>query len=134
LSQLGARQEEISAAGLQVAAIGLGEPKHAQRYCPKLAPSVLCLSTISTDPYQVWGIDKAPVTELLNPEVLLKGTQVAAQGFVPNVPTGDVSQRPATFILDKQGLVQFTYYSRHAADEPDINELLTIAARLKTAS
>ena len=32
LAQLGRHQAEIEAAGLRVVAVGIGEPKHAQRY------------------------------------------------------------------------------------------------------
>ncbi len=39
-------------------------------------------------------------------------------------PTGDVRMLPGTFIVDRNGLIQFTYYSVHAGDTPRIERLL----------
>ena len=38
MAELEQHRAELEAAGLQLVALALGEPKHAERYCGKLAP------------------------------------------------------------------------------------------------
>ena len=49
-------KEALQAVGLQLLAVGLGEPKHAARYCGKLAPSQTCFAATANDPYYEWGL------------------------------------------------------------------------------
>jgi hypothetical protein len=38
---------------------------------------------------------------------------------------------PGTFIVDKHGIIQYTYYSKHAGDHPDIADLIAVANPLR---
>ncbi|MBC8099916.1 MAG: hypothetical protein H7Y11_10775, partial [Armatimonadetes bacterium] len=48
---MGRNEQAIQDAGLQVVAVGIGEPKHATRYCGTLAPGIDCLTRTDTDLY-----------------------------------------------------------------------------------
>jgi hypothetical protein len=55
-------------------------------------------------------------------------------GLIPEAPTGDVRMLPGTFIVDRQGRVQFAHYSKHAGDHPEISTLLKATAALLHAA
>lgn len=127
------RQEDLKAAGLQLLAVGLGEPKHAERYCGKLAPSQTCFAATSNDPYHDWGLYQFTARDMLaNGIKLVVATQKArANGQTQGEATGDIAMSSGTFIVDATGKVRYTYYSKFAGDDPDIDELIQAARTLK---
>ncbi len=42
--------------------------------------------------------------------------RVARSGYAPGVPKGDVSQRPATFVVGTDGKIALAHYNRDASD------------------
>jgi peroxiredoxin len=131
LSSLESHYEELSRAGLTVRAVAQGEPKHNERYCGTLAPSVTCLSEDGTSAYTTWGLKQGGLIEFLSPAVLAGGMRAAAAGHKPGTPIGDVRMMPGTFIVDGDGIVRYAYYSKDAADHPPMADLLGAAAALK---
>jgi thioredoxin-dependent peroxiredoxin len=117
-------KEEIEAAGLQIVAIGLGEPKHARRFGDKLAPSVTCLTNEKPDLYDTYGIGRGNLLRLVAPDALKAGARASSKGFTQGSSTGDTLRLGAVFIVDEQGIVQFAYYGKHAGDHPDIPSLI----------
>jgi len=103
--------------------VALGEPKHAERYCGKLAPSIDCYCNQAADVYEAYGLQRAGVSSLLNPGMAKATVRAAARGHVQGKATGDVKMLPGTFIVDTQGIIRYAYYSSHAGDHPDLLEL-----------
>ena len=130
---MGLHHTELTDAGLQIVAIGQGEPKHAVRYCHKLAPGVECLVRDDTTVYRAYGIHRAGLKGLISPDILKAGLRAATHGHMQGEATGDTSMKPATFIVDTNGMIQFAYYSEHAGDHPPINELIRVAQQLKSS-
>jgi len=129
LAQLEQHQQELQDAELQIVAVGQGEAKHAQRYCGNLAPSIVCLTDTATDPYHTYGLRQATMREgAANSIAILKASlQAAARGHFQGKPTGDVLMLPGTFIVDKDGRIRYTYYSKHAGDHPTFEDLIRVA-------
>ncbi|MBN1964653.1 MAG: redoxin domain-containing protein [Anaerolineae bacterium] len=127
-------QAELAEAGLQVVAVGMGESKHAQRYCGKLAPSIDCLTDESYAAYGVYGLQQAGVKELLNPGMVTASVRAFSGGYRQGQAEGDVRMLPGTFIIDRQGIVRFAYYSAHAGDHPPLADLFNAAAVLRETS
>jgi hypothetical protein len=127
------RQEDLKAAGLQLLAVGLGESKHAERYCGKLAPSQTCFAATTNDPYYEWGLYQFTARDMLaNGLKLVVATQKArSNGQTQGEATGDIAMSSGTFIVDTAGIVRYTYYGKYAGDDPDIDELLNAARALK---
>jgi hypothetical protein len=116
---------------VQVIAIGMGEPKHAVRYCHKLAPKVECLVQNNTEPYKIYGIHHGNLNEVFSLDLLKAGLRSISQGHLPGQPTGDVQMMPATFVVDTHGIITYTYYSKHPGDHPEIPVLLGQVKQLK---
>ncbi len=112
--------------------IGLGEAKHAERYCGKLAPSLPCYAATSNDPYTAWGLRRATVGEFIGSGLQMMGKTFKAmrEGHQQTETTGDAQMMPGTFIVDRQGIVRYAYYSAYAGDDPEIAVLVTAARTL----
>lgn len=114
---------------MQIVAIGLGQTKHAERYCGKLAPSLTCLSNEEPDLNRAYGLTRASLLQLLGPAGLANGARAMAKGFRQGKSTGDELMLPGTFVIDKGGVVQYAYYSANAGDHPDITAVLRQVAQ-----
>lgn len=117
-------REEIEATGLQVVAVGLGQPKHARHFGDKLAPSVACMTNEEPALHAVYGVERGNMLRLMAPDALLAGAQAAARGHTQGAATGDQQRLPGTFIVDAAGIVRYAYYGKYAGDNPDLDELL----------
>jgi hypothetical protein len=117
---------------MSVVAIGLGLPKHAQHYCGRIAPSLgnRCLSELSTEPYETWGLREGTLGSFVSPDFIKAGIRVARAGLMPEKPTGNFKMLPGTFIVDREGRVQFAHYSKHAGDHPAIPTLIEVGTAL----
>ena len=120
--------EEIEAAGLRIVAVGLGEPKHAQRFCGKLAPNLVCHVDQDETAYKTYGLQQGGILALAGPATFIAAARAAASGHVQGEATGDTRMLPGTFIIDGTGIVQFAYYSRHPGDHPKIKKLVEVMA------
>jgi hypothetical protein len=121
--------DDIKNAGLQVVSVGIGEPKHAARYCPKLAPSTICLvpEEGGDSAHRAYGLKDATGKEMANKDVGKIGMKNVLKGNFGGIPSGNVQMMPGTFGVDETGKVIFAYYSEHIADHPDIAELIKMA-------
>lgn len=129
LAELEQRHEDIQAAGLQQVALALGEPKHAERYCGKLAPHLECLADDKNDGYYDWGLQQATISDLFSHgvDIMKASLKAAANGHMQGRATGDANMLPGTFIIDSDGIVRYAYYSAYAGDNPAIDTLVQIA-------
>ncbi|MEO8610865.1 MAG: peroxiredoxin-like family protein [Chloroflexota bacterium] len=133
LSELEKHLGELQAAGLQLVTLALGETKHAERYCGKLAPHLECLADDKNDGYYAWGLQQASNGEMFKYgiDILKASAKAAASGHMQGAATGDIRMLPGTFIIDRDGIVQYAYYSVYAGDDPAINVLVGEAQKMK---
>jgi len=122
--------------GLQLLAVGLGEPKHAERYCGRLAPSLTCFADDKNDGYYAWGLRQGTAGELFanSLNVLRASAKAMAAGHVQGRATGDTHMLPGTFIIDRDGMIRYAYYGHYAGDDPAIEALVNEAHKLKAAT
>lgn len=130
LAQLEQAHEKITAAGLGLQAIGLGEPKHARHFCGKLAPHVNCHVDLDKEAYATYGLKQFGLAGIMNLGMYQASLRAAANGHVQGEATGDTRMLPGTFIVDQDGIVQFAHYSTHAGDHPNIDKMLKVWASL----
>lgn len=109
----------------------MGEPKHIDRYCGKLAPSLTCLAKSDDSVYRAYGLQDGGLREFASVDVLKAGFRAFKQGHVGGKPVGNPRMLPGTFIVDTSARIRYTYYSQHAGDHPDIDHLLDTARQLE---
>jgi peroxiredoxin len=124
-------QDKLTTAGLQIVGIAMGQSKHAERYCGKLAPGMTCLTDETTLSYQTYGLQQGKLAELISPSVVAASVRALARGSSQGKAIGDAKMLPGTFIVDQQGIIQYVYYSQHAGDHPRIDDLIEVANALK---
>jgi peroxiredoxin len=116
-------KQEFETLGVCVAAVAIGRPAHAARYCK----SITCLADAEGDDYQTYGLREGGLKELASPEVVAAGLRAAMKGHLPGIGTGNTLMMPGTFVIDRSGIVRYAYYSRHAGDHPPIESLMNAA-------
>jgi hypothetical protein len=116
--------------GLKVVAMGLGEPKHAAYFGPRLAPSVACLSWATPEAHSAYGIGRASLGSLAQPGLAAAAVRAVAGGHVQGKATGDSRVLSGTFLIDSTGVIRFAHYARFPGDDPAIDDILAAAAAL----
>ena len=127
-------KDKLNVAGLQVVAVAMGEPKHIDRYCTRLAPSITCLTGNAggEEAYHAYGLREGGFQEIASLDVLKAGFRAMRNGYVGGKPSGNVKMLPGTFIIDRVGKVAYTFYSKHVGDHPDVAALIAAAQRIST--
>jgi hypothetical protein len=131
LAQLEQHQDEIRAAGLGLAAVGIGQPKHAQRYCGRLAPSVTCLCNQTLEAYRAFGLTEGSLLQLAGPRVLAAGARAVARGMRQGQATGNALMLGGVFVVDQGGAILFADYDEYAGDHPEFSEVLSAVRALR---
>ncbi len=124
---------KLKAAKLHPVVIAQGQPKHAERYGIRLAPSLTSLVRDNTDVYASYGLERANLSQLASLEVLRGGARAFSQGYIGGPIVGDPTMMPGTFIVDGNGVLRFAYYSRNISDHPRIESLIAEAHKLQEA-
>jgi hypothetical protein len=123
---------EFENAGVHVVAVGLGEPKHAALFGPRLAPSVTCLTRPTPEAHYAYGIGRAQGQNLIQPGMLSAAVKAAAGGHLQGKATGDARVLSGTFVIDHAGVIRFAHYARFPGDDPRIEDILRAAEALRT--
>ena len=127
LAQLEQHHTELREAGLQVVSVGIGEPKHAQRYCTKLAPSTICVLNEDLSAYRAYGFRRTKPSQLLTLDVVMSGAKAVLSGHTQGEATGDTLMIGGNFIIDPNGIIRYAYYSKVAGDHPSFKDILQAA-------
>ncbi len=127
---MGLHEQDFTEAGLQVIAVGIGRPTHAERYCGKLTPKTTCLTDETTDSHESYGLRQGTLKSLASLGVIKASLRAMSGGNRQGQATGDQKMLPGTFIVDRAGHIRYTYYSEHAGDHPDIQTLIETARAL----
>jgi hypothetical protein len=122
-------KSEFEKLGARVAAVAIGRPAHAARYCK----SITCLADAACDAYQTYGLRQGGLKELSSLDVMAAGMRAAMNGHLPGMGTGNTLMMPGTFVIDQSGIVRYAYYSKHAGDHPPMPDLMSAAQTLSGA-
>lgn len=114
--------------------VAMGEPKHIERYCGKLAPSIDCVARMDTDAYSAYGLQQAGLKEVVSVNTLKNGFKAITSGHVGGQIIGDARMMPGTFIVDKQGVIRWAYYSKDVSDHPAPDAILAQMKRIQGVS
>ena len=85
----------------------------------------------TTMPYETYGLQQGKLGELMSPAAVVASVRALARDNMQGEAVGDVKKLPGTFIVDKNGIIQYAHYSKHAGDHPKIADLIAAANTLK---
>jgi len=104
----------------------MGEPKHLNRYCGKLAPSLTCLVCEDEAAHRAYGLREGGLRELASLNVGKSAFRLVRNGVAGGVPSGNVRMMPGTFIVDTNGKIVHAHYNQDIADHIEFDHLLTL--------
>lgn len=110
--------------------VAQGEPKHIERYCGKLAPSVECIARMDTEAYTAYGLQQAGFSEIVSLNTFKNVVKTISSGHTGGQVIGDARMMPGSFIIDRGGVVRWAYYSKDVSDHPPAELILQQAKTL----
>ena len=129
--QLHEGRERIDESGFQVILVGLGNPLHAEEFRKEFAPSFPIVCDPEKQLYRAYGLGQGSLSGMASPTVLLRGLRAMTQGHIPGIPRGDVLQMPGVFMIDQEGQVRYSYYSKDASDHPPVESLIALKSLME---
>jgi peroxiredoxin len=127
--QLHRDREEFEAAGVRLAVIGQGTPKHAAHFIDEYGLDGM---QVLVDPgrktYKVAGTKIATAAELFDPRVVARGVKVAAtERLVQGKTDGHAAQLGGVLVVARDGRVVWAHMADDASDNPPNSEVLKAA-------
>jgi peroxiredoxin len=121
---LGEAHGEIRALGGDVVAVFQYRAEPTFHFCRKRDVPFDCLGDPDRDGYHAVGLEDGGLLEYMGPRAALGWVKAASHGRFGGVPSGDVAQRPGTFVVDARGKVALAHYNRNSADNPSNDEVI----------
>jgi peroxiredoxin len=121
--------EEIKASGLQVLAIGIGQPSHAEFFCSRLAPGITCLTSETITLHRRYGIGYGESKNYISTKFAGSVARAVMQGYMQGIPTTGpegYGLLTANFVVDRSGVIRYAHYARIVGDHPDFEEILQV--------
>lgn len=112
----------------------MGQPKHAERYCGSLAPSITCLTEETSAPYYAYGLARGGLKEFTSLNTAKTAFKLAQQGIRGGQVIGDPLMMPGNFIVDQQGIVRYAFYASEPSEHPQMADILGAARLLRSHS
>jgi peroxiredoxin len=124
--QLHNARKKFEERGINIFLVGLGTFEQAEKFRTEFSLSFPVICDPKKELYRQFGLGRGSVGSLASPTVLLRGMRTLSQGFAPGIPKGDIMQMPGVFLIDKDGNITYSYYSKNASDHPTIETLLSL--------
>ena len=123
--QLQRAKKKIEKEGARITLIGQATPRHAAHYRRRFAPDLAILADEDRLTYKLVGAVRGGASELLSPNVVLKGLSRGIKNrAVQGRPIGDVQQLGGTIIVMPDGTIPWSHMSKDAADNATIDEIV----------
>ena len=127
--QLHRDRDKFEQAGVELAVIGQGTPRHAQAFKQDHGLEFRLLVDPRRETYRAAGAKKGSVSELVGPQVALRGLKaIASERVVQGRTIGHPAQLGGVLVVAPGGEVVWSHLADNAGDNPP-NELVLEAAR-----
>ena len=127
--QLHRDRDAFDEAGVDLAVIGQGSPRHAQAFKDDHGLEFTLLVDPERQTYKAAGAKMGSVTELLGPQVALRGLRAMARERVVQGRTiGHPAQLGGVLVVTPGGEVVWSHLADNAGDNPS-NDVVLKAAR-----
>jgi peroxiredoxin len=110
-------------AGGEVVMVGMGTPQETAAFRDQLRLPFPCLADADQTAYQAYGLERGRVSQIAGPAVWLSGLKALVRGGAGK-PKGDVRQMPGSFVIDRDGRIQYVHRPRNSADHPPNDKLI----------
>lgn len=132
--QLQPYEDELKALDVQVAVVTFANQERAELYVKETSLSWPLLLDEDRNLYQAYGMESAGWGRLAGPASMWTYLKLVAKGRKIKSPTEDVHQLGGDILIDPEGIVRLHHTSDNPADRPEVETLLEIVRKQKTAS
>ena len=94
----------------------MGTPEQAAAFKEKQALPFTMVSDPDRRLYQAMEVGFMSLGSTFSPAMFVKVGSALASGHGIGLPYGDIRQLPALFIIDTNGIINFSHYGKDAAD------------------
>ena len=117
-------RDEIRAAGGDVVAVFQYRAQPTRNFCRQRKVSLDCYGDPDRAAYKSVGLERGSAVEYIGPQLLKSFVRAGRKGSLPGIPVGDVTQRPGTFVVGRDGRVALAHYNRDSSDNPPMEQVL----------
>ena len=110
--QLHSEREKFSEAGFNIVLVGLGTPEQAEQFRKDFSLSFPIICDPKKELYRMFDLGSSTISNTASVGVLLKGLRAMSQGYMPGIPRGDTMQLPGVFLIDREGNIRYSYFSK----------------------
>ena len=96
----------------------------ARNFCRQRKVALDCLGDPERAAYHAVGLERGSAVEVIGPQLLKGFVRAGRKGSLPGIPVGDVTQRPGTFVVARDGSVAYAHYNRDSSDNPPTEAVL----------
>lgn len=129
--QLHNARNQFNEIGLHVVLVGLGSAEQASQFKKEFSLTFPIVCDPQKELYRQYGLGRGGISSLASPAVILRGMRAMSRGYKPGIPQGDAMQMPGVFLIDTNGNIRYSYYSKDASDHPHVNTLMALKNMLK---
>lgn len=129
MAQLRQHKKRFETAGVKIILVGLSEPEQAEAFRKDFDIDFPLICDPDRRLYASYGLQRAGLTKMASPSLLVKGIRAMAQGATMGIPQGDVRQLSGVFVITK-GRIRFAHRAEDPADHPSIGEILAAVKEL----
>ena len=123
-------QEQLSAAGVAVAAVGTGDKPVAKEFKAKYGLRFPVLVDDQLESYRAVQVKKSSQLNWVNPKVLTASVRALSSGAISGIasPIGKHSEfLGATHVIRPDGTVPFAWINDDFGDNSDVDEVVEVA-------
>ena len=127
--QLHRAREDFEAAGVRLAAVGQGTPRHAEHFIEEYdLDGMQVLVDPERKTYELAGAKIATVDELFHPKIVARGTKIAStERIVQGKTQGHNAQLGGVLVVGRDGEIAFAHMASDASDNAPVEEILKAA-------
>lgn len=124
MAQLRTKADQFQQVGANVVLVGLGTPEETADFRTRFHVPFPMIADPQKKLFTTFQLKQAATGSLFSVGMAVKGLAALANGHGMGIPKGDVRQLPGVFIIDTDGHIRFSHYSKDPADHPDPETLL----------
>jgi hypothetical protein len=111
--------------------VGLGTPSRTKAFRQRIGAPFPILCDPRRESYRRYGLMRADFRHELNAATLTHGLRDTLRHGIRSSPDQDMLQLGGVFIIDSAGVIRYARRARQMHDNPPVDELLAVGARLR---
>ena len=124
MAQLRQKHEFFKSKGVQLVAVGMGNPADARSFKQSRNLPFPLLSDSPQRVYRQFGLGMASAIQEFQSNTAGALLREASRGNFAGIPVGDVTQLGGTFLIDQQGIARFVHRDRSTSEPASLPALV----------